>query len=92
MKLRWEDWDEEPWEKDANCRGSDPNIFFTARGAQHTQARDICSDCKTAVECREFAVRTNQAFGYWGSTADERIDVRRARRLPIDPGFTDVDP
>lgn len=92
MKLQWSDWGEEPWELEANCRGSDTDIFFSARGKQHRQSREICSECKVAEECREFAVRTNQVFGYWGSTSDERIAIRRARRLPIDPGSTEVDP
>lgn len=92
LKLQWSDWDEEPWEQDANCRGSDPNIFFSARGKQHTQSREVCAECRVAPQCKEFAVRTNQVFGYWASTADERIAIRRARRLPIDPGFTGVDP
>ena len=92
MKLRWEDWGEEPWEKDANCIGSDPDIFFTARGAPHIRSREICRECPVAEQCREFAIRTNQVFGYWGSTTDERIAIRRSRRLPVDPGFTAVDP
>ena len=91
MKLRWEDWAGEDWEKDANCRGSNPDLFFTSRGVSHARSREICASCTVSVQCKEFAVKTNQVFGYWGSTADERITIRRQRKLPIDPGFAEAD-
>ncbi len=69
------------WKDQAACAGYPNAIFFPgpdapARGVQRAQA--VCSVCRVAENCLEYAFETNQRSGIWaGTTEDERKSLRR---------------
>ena len=71
------------WRAQAQCLGSDPDLFFPLGGtgeplAQAESAKRVCEECEVRDVCRQFALETNQVTGVWGGTTeDERKSVRR---------------
>ena len=69
------------WEKLANCRSTDSEIFFAeGKGGykNSVQLKQICSACQVQTQCLEFALH-NAVLGYWGNTTEKerkRIRVR----------------
>ena len=86
-----EDWEGFPfalieleWQKGANCKGSNSDLFFLDRGASSQPAKAICRGCPVREACLDFALRTNQLFGIWGGLSErERRRVRRERQIPV---------
>jgi WhiB family redox-sensing transcriptional regulator len=71
------------WAEDALCAETWPDAFFPRRDewAQLHAARRVCAACPVAVQCFEFAMRTDQMHGVWGGTsAIERKRLRAKRR------------
>lgn len=75
------------WQELANCRGVDPELFFTAdmeRGPEKEEkmakAKLICASCTVITECREFAVKSRQDFGVWGGLDENEIYTLRTKR------------
>ncbi len=69
------------WQKKANCRGVNPNLFYPERGVSTSEAKAVCSGCQVKQECLEFAVQRGEKFGIWGGMSErERRKIRRARR------------
>jgi len=71
------------WMEGAACRDTDPDMFFPVgtTGAsleQINRALSICSICRAADNCLDFALHTNQEFGVWGGYAED--DRRRLRK------------
>lgn len=66
----------ELWQRDAECRGVDPELFFPDRGARITEALAACERCTVRAECLDYALRTHQDQGIWGG-----IPGRKLRRL-----------
>lgn len=66
------------WTRQANCHGSDPDLFYPGRGVSADPARAICQDCDVRLNCLEFALENNETVGIWGGTNDkERRAIRR---------------
>lgn len=75
--------DEEGWRSQAACRGVATELFFPGpdQPRRAAEARAVCEGCPVAVQCLEFAVRTDQRWGIWGETSErERRRLRRTRR------------
>jgi WhiB family redox-sensing transcriptional regulator len=75
------------WMQDAECRGLDPNVFFTERGEPTTQVKEICARCPVRGECLDYALEMGEKFGCWGGTSERerrRLRAARGRR----PGVT----
>ena len=74
---------------EAACAGVDPNIFFPSAdedGNTKAEALAICSVCRVAAECLEFALETNRSAkndkGIWGGTTQkQRQAIRTARAV-----------
>ncbi len=67
----------------ANCKDSEPSIFFYEEGMkgirkrlQLVSARAVCGPCVVRNECLEFALQTGQEFGVWGG-----LDERERKKL-----------
>lgn len=78
--------DGEVWREQANCRGTDLNLFFPERGASGgghmPDALDVCRPCPVRAQCFEFACATNQPEGIWGGTTEgQRRKMRRWRTV-----------
>lgn len=76
------------WRADANCRDSDPELFFPAGAGraveeQVTEAKIICMSCVVVEHCLQEGLSAEH--GIWaGLTEQERKKVRRslARKRP----------
>ena len=77
-----EEWS---WQLQANCRSSDPNLFFhpegergRARARRQEMAKQVCAGCPVATECREHSLVFREPFGIWGGLSEDE----RGRYLP----------
>jgi WhiB family redox-sensing transcriptional regulator len=77
------------WRDKAECRGSDPELFFPySRGpsgkAQIEVAKQVCADCPVISDCLNWALESSpMPEGVWGGTdEDERADIVRNRDKP----------
>jgi WhiB family redox-sensing transcriptional regulator len=74
---------EKNWRAEAECLGSDPDLFFPlgttgAPLAQAEAAKQVCRECAVRMRCLQYALETNQVTGVWGGTTeDERRALRR---------------
>lgn len=75
------DWvgDSEEWMGWANCRDTDPDVFYPEQGGCTEAAKRICGRCPVELECLEFALRTDERFGVWGGKSEH--ERRRLKRL-----------
>jgi WhiB family redox-sensing transcriptional regulator len=87
VALTWNrsvEWDSDDWRKRAECRDTDPDLFFpigTTGTAidQINAAKSVCACCESIEACLEFALATNQESGVWGGTSEEeRRKIRKA--------------
>jgi len=68
------------WQRQANCLGVHPDLFFPERGSSTREAKEVCSNCVVKHECLEFALRNGEKFGIWGGMSErERRRLRRSR-------------
>jgi WhiB family transcriptional regulator, redox-sensing transcriptional regulator len=73
---------ERPWQRQANCMGVDPDLFFPERGASTREAKEVCRGCVVREDCLEFALANGEKFGIWGGLSErERRKIRRRRAL-----------
>jgi WhiB family redox-sensing transcriptional regulator len=70
------------WQRQANCMGVDPDLFFPERGASTREAKEVCRGCVVREDCLEFALANGEKFGIWGGLSErERRKIRRRRAL-----------
>jgi WhiB family transcriptional regulator, redox-sensing transcriptional regulator len=73
---------EQPWQRQANCMGVDPDLFFPERGASTREAKEVCRGCVVREDCLEHALSNGEKFGIWGGLSErERRRIRRRRAL-----------
>ncbi len=73
---------EPPWQRQANCMGVDPDLFFPERGASTREAKEVCRGCVVQEDCLEYALANGEKFGIWGGLSErERRRIRRRRSL-----------
>ena len=75
----------EPWLKDANCKGLDSAIFFPPDKDVEAvlNAKRICSACPVKRECLDYVLTlpVYDDAGIWGGTTpSERKRIRRRLR------------
>lgn len=69
------------WQKQGECVGLNPDIFFPAKGDDFKSAKAVCAACAVRAECLEYALATEQRFGVWGGTSErERRKLRAGRK------------
>jgi WhiB family redox-sensing transcriptional regulator len=70
------------WQRQANCMGVDPDLFFPERGASTREAKEVCRGCVVREDCLEYALANGEKFGIWGGLSErERRKIRRRRAL-----------
>jgi WhiB family redox-sensing transcriptional regulator len=70
------------WQRQANCMGVDPDLFFPERGASTREAKEVCRGCVVREDCLEFALTNSEKFGIWGGLSErERRRIRRRRSI-----------
>jgi WhiB family transcriptional regulator, redox-sensing transcriptional regulator len=73
---------ERTWQRQANCMGVDPDLFFPERGASTREAKEVCRGCVVREDCLEYALSNSEKFGIWGGLSErERRKIRRRRAL-----------
>jgi len=73
---------ERTWQRQANCMGVDPDLFFPERGASTREAKEVCRGCVVRADCLEYAITNSEKFGIWGGLSErERRRIRRARSI-----------
>ncbi|MGH9054588.1 MAG: WhiB family transcriptional regulator [Acidimicrobiales bacterium] len=73
---------ERSWQRQANCMGVDPDLFFPERGASTREAKEVCRGCVVREDCLEHALANGEKFGIWGGLSErERRKIRRRRAL-----------
>lgn len=73
---------EPSWQRQANCMGVDPDLFFPERGASTREAKEVCRGCVVQEDCLEYALANGEKFGIWGGLSErERRRIRRRRSL-----------
>jgi len=73
VALTWtrsSEWDSDDWRKVAECRDTDPDLFFpigtTGQAIEQIDAaKAVCFSCEAREPCLEFALATNQESGVW---------------------------
>ncbi len=74
--------EERTWQKQANCMGVDPDLFFPERGASTREAKEVCRGCVVREDCLEYALANGEKFGIWGGMSErERRRIRRRRAM-----------
>ena len=74
--------EERSWQRQANCMGVDPDLFFPERGASTREAKEVCRGCVVREDCLEYALSNGEKFGIWGGMSErERRRIRRARAV-----------
>jgi len=74
------------WQDQANCLGSDPDLFFPTTGSNIAarQAKQICFGCVVRLQCLEYALANREKFGIWGGLSERQrrvvLEERRASR------------
>lgn len=66
------------WMAEANCAGTDPEIFYPAVGGSPRPAQRICSRCPVTAQCLAYAVEIQDQHGVWGG-----ISPRSRRGLTV---------
>ncbi|MBA2426413.1 MAG: WhiB family transcriptional regulator [Actinobacteria bacterium] len=80
-------WPELPpsprWHVLAACDGTDEDgtIFFPEHGHSAARAKAICARCPVVEQCLEWAIQHEDSGVWGGTTAPERVELRRARRV-----------
>ena len=69
------------WQRQANCLGVHPDLFFPERGASTREAKEVCRSCVVRGDCLEFALRNGEKFGIWGGMSER--ERRRLRRIRV---------
>lgn len=65
------------WLDDAQCEGTESNVFFTDTVEKVQQAKSLCRICTVRKSCLDLAIRENQPYGVWGGlTPQERKRYR----------------
>lgn len=70
------------WEKQAACRGMNPDLFFPEFGfLLEPDVPAACGRCPVRGECLDYAI-THDEQGVWGGLTDDqrkRINITRSR-------------
>lgn len=74
-----------PWMEQAECAtGYDPDLWFPGDGFDGQQraatAVAVCTDCRVAAECLDYALQDTHLEGIWGGlTHKQRNHLNRKR-------------
>ncbi|HEY9556843.1 MAG TPA: WhiB family transcriptional regulator [Acidimicrobiales bacterium] len=64
------------WQRQAACRGEDPELWFPGRGASTSEAKSICAECPVADECK--ATGLQEKHGIWGGLSERQRRQERS--------------
>lgn len=79
---------ENDWRTDAECRGIDPELFFSSdeivnrqeRLEREAEAKAVCLRCVVRTDCLSYALDAGERYGIWGGlNPQERRALGRNR-------------
>lgn len=56
---------EEGWRYRANCKGLDPELFYSFKPDVVVEAQSLCNTCPVQTNCHALAVASSQQWGVW---------------------------
>jgi WhiB family transcriptional regulator, redox-sensing transcriptional regulator len=66
------------WRTRAECRGEDPDLFFSSDPVDIMKAQQVCARCPVKLQCHARAEANNEQFGIW---AGVDRDARHAQLI-----------
>lgn len=66
------------WMTDANCRGTNPNLFYEPH--HRHQALALCAQCPVQTQCANHANTTGEQHGIWGADTSRLANRHRHHR------------
>lgn len=74
---------ETTWMTRGSCANTPPEIFFPSDGIGVEIAKQICSGCRVAELCLDYALKHRIDHGVWGGCSERqrRRILRRRREL-----------
>jgi WhiB family transcriptional regulator, redox-sensing transcriptional regulator len=57
------DWGD--WRLKAECRGENPDLFFSSDPADIRKAQQVCAGCPVRLQCARAAEANGEQFGVW---------------------------
>lgn len=77
---------ENDWRVEAECKGVDPELFFSSEDLPNKQdrieregaAKAVCGRCVVRSECLSYAIAAGERYGIWGglNPQERRAHVR----------------
>ena len=71
------------WRNEANCLGSDPDMFFPdSKDKRYAKdALAVCRKCEVKDDCLDHAIKNDEKYGIWGGmTPAGRDALSRTRQ------------
>ncbi len=77
----------ERWQRQAECRGIDTNLFFPPPSEEVSpEVKAMCRSCPVREPCLDYALRDWTLVGIWAGTSNkERQRLRRRRASELAP-------
>lgn len=80
MTIRWDADRPFKWQDFALCLETDPDVFFPEKGSSADPARSVCGECPVRLQCLDYALSRELAYGVFGGlTPRERQALVRRR-------------
>lgn len=78
----------ETWRSNAACFGQDTELFYPEPGVkgsakQSAEIKAFCKICSVRIDCLEYALKNEEAFGIWGGTTPKERSKILAQRSVI---------
>lgn len=71
--------DTQQWRQQANCRGTNPDLFYPDKGEPRHLINAMCTTCPVQAECLNAGL--GERLGWWGGISPrDRERIRAARR------------
>lgn len=74
------------WQDQANCVGTDPEIFHPDKGGSTRPAKTVCKRCPVRLECLNEALSQDVRSGIWGGQSER--EIRRLKTMMRAAGIT----
>lgn len=69
------------WFNFANCKGYNPNIFYSDSKQVIQFAESICAGCDVAPDCLDYALTHPETMGIWGGKSESERRTLTKNRL-----------
>jgi WhiB family redox-sensing transcriptional regulator len=79
------------WMADAECKQSDPELFYPDTGHSSRDGRAVCARCPVRAECLAYAIEHHERYGVWGGMSErQRRHMRETGGRSVNRTGTDA--